>query len=317
MDTKYTHQTSATSSTSSAPLTGVLPIIPTIFNDSGNIDEVGTRNVLEYVVSCGASGVVFPGLASEYDHLTKDERLHMTAKLGEWISGRVPFVIGASAADIGDAQVYAVAAANAGAQSVMVLTPHALANDLSALARFYDTIATVCGLPVMLQNAPPPMGIGLALEKVAELARIVPGIRSVKEEALPSGQRITKLTALAGDVLDAVYGGAGARHLIDELRRGARGTMPACEITELHVHIEQFWQQGRYDDARLLYERTLPLLTMQAVFRWRLTKAVLKRRGLIESDFTRAPGPALDAQDEQELTAILNRLSDVLPWVRG
>ncbi len=295
-------------------LTGVLPILPTIFAADGALDETGTQRVLEDVIASGAQGVVFPGLASEYDHLSSAERLHMTARLGEWIGGRVPFVIGASSASVDDAVRYAEAAALAGAAAVMVLTPHALAQDLDAMAAFYARIADQSGLPVMLQNAPPPMGVGLALERVAELARAVPGIRSVKEEAPPSGQRITRLTELAGDALDAVFGGAGARHLMDELARGAQGTMPACEISGLHVAMVNAWHGGRQDDARLLYERTLPLLTMQAVFRWRLTKAVLLRRGLIGSDFTRAPGPALDALDQRELSAMLARLRDLLPW---
>lgn len=295
-------------------LTGVLPILPSIFSADGALDEPGTRRVLEDLVASGAHGLVYPGLASEYEQLSSDERLRMTARLGDWMAGRIPFVIGASSANLDDAVRYAEAAAHAGAAAVMVLTPHALAKDLDGMASFYARIAACSGLPVMLQNAPAPMGVGLALERVAELARAVPGIRSVKEEAPPSGQRITQLTALAGDALDAVYGGAGARHLMDELARGAQGTMPACEISGLHVAMWDAWQAGRHDDARLLYERTLPLLTMQAVFRWRLTKAVLLRRGLIASDFTRAPGPALDAQDQRELGVMLARLKDVLPW---
>ena len=103
----------------------------------------------------------------------------------------------------------------------------------------------------MLQNAPAPMGIGLSLEKVAELARAVDGIRYVKEEAPPSGQRITQLTELAGDSLLAVFGGAGARYVIDELTRGAKGTMPACEITELHVAMfDRFRRRRRSRRAR-------------------------------------------------------------------
>lgn len=295
-------------------LTGVLPILPTVFAADGALDEAGTRRVLEDLIASGAHGVVYPGLASEYEHLSRDERLRMTAQLGAWTAGRIPFVIGASSASGDDAVRYAEAAARAGAAAVMVLTPHALAHDLTAMAAFYARIAESSGLAVMLQNAPAPMGVGLALERVAELARAVPGIRSVKEEAPPSGQRITRLSALAGDALDAVYGGAGARHLMDELARGAQGTMPACEISGLHVAMWAAWQAGRQDEARLLYERTLPLLTMQAVFRWRLTKAVLLRRGLIASDFTRAPGPALDAQDHRELGVMLARLKDLLPW---
>jgi len=157
------------------------------------------------------------------------------------------------------------------------------------------------------------MGIGLSLEKVAELARAVDGIRYVKEEAPPSGQRITRLTDLAGDSLLAVFGGAGARYVIDELVRGAKGTMPACEITELHVAMVDRFHRRDEAGARDLFERTLPLLNMQAIFRWRLTKAVLQRRGLIDNTFVRAPGPELDRYDHVELDALLMRLSDLLP----
>jgi 4-hydroxy-tetrahydrodipicolinate synthase len=135
----------------------------------------------------------------------------------------------------------------------------------------------------------------------------------VKEEAPPSGQRITRLTELAGDSLLAVFGGAGARYVIDELLRGAKGTMPACEITELHVAMFDRFERGDETGARDLFERTLPLLNMQAIFRWRLTKAVLQRRGLIESTFVRAPGPEFDRYDRQEFDALLARLGDLLP----
>jgi len=289
-------------------LQGVMPILPTIFTSSGAVDEVGTRRVLEYVIAAGASAVVFPGLASEYDTLTLDERLQVTARLGEWIAGRVPFVVGASAATPAEALACAQAGAAAGAVSAMVLTPKAYAGDTAAMARFYRELHEASGLAIMVQNAPAPMGIGMALPAVAELTRTVEGIRYVKEEAAPSGQRITQLGELAGGSLDAVFGGAGARYLIDELARGSKGTMPASEITELHVRMHRDFIEGREQAARELFEQTLPLLSMQANFRWRLTKAVLQRRGLIESPFTRAPGPELDRYDVQELDALLARL---------
>lgn len=296
-----------------AMLSGVLPILPTIFTASGTIDESGTRRVLEYILKAGASGVVFPGLASEYETLTRDERLHMTRLIGEWIGGRTPFIVGASATATEDAIAYAAAGAQARAVAAMVLTPKKYADDLGGMRDFYRAVHEGSGVDVMLQNAPAPMGIGLSLEKVAELARAVDGVRYVKEEAPPSGQRITKLTELAGDALLAVFGGAGARYVIDELTRGARGTMPACEITELHVAMFDRFHRRDEAGARDLFERTLPLLNMQAIFRWRLTKAVLQRRGLIDSAFVRAPGPELDRYDRVELDALLARLSDLLP----
>lgn len=294
-------------------LRGVLPILPTIFDDAGAVDERGMAAVIEYIIGAGARGVVFPGLASEYDQLTRDERLHLTARVGTWINGRVPFVVGASAAGADDAMAYAAAGTRAGAIAAMILTPHVFANDRAAMTGFFRASHEGSGIAIMLQNAPPPMGVGLPLEQVAEIVRAVPGIRYVKEEAQPSGQRITRLAELSGTTLDAIFGGAGGRYVIDELTRGARGTMPACEITELHVAMLDAFDAGRSDAARELFERTLPLLNMQAIFRWRLTKAVLQWRGLIDSAYVRAPGPALDRWDRVELEALLGRLADLLP----
>jgi 4-hydroxy-tetrahydrodipicolinate synthase len=294
-------------------LSGVIPILPTIFHESGEIDEAGTRRVTDYIINAGAGGIVFPGLASEYDTLRREERLRMTALIGDWVGRRVPFVVGASAADPDDAVAYAEAGSKAGAVAAMILTPKSLADDPVAMADFFRAAHAGSGIDIMVQNAPAPMGIGMPLAKVAELARAVPGVRYVKEEAPPSGQRITQLTELAGSALDAVFGGAGARYVIDELARGAAGTMPACEITELHVAMVERYRGGDEHGARDLFERTLPLLSMQAIFRWRLTKAVLQRRGLIGSTHVRAAGPELDRFDHRELDALLGRLADLLP----
>ena len=294
-------------------LAGVFPILPTIFRAGGGIDLAGTRKVLQYIVAAGAAGVVFPGLASEYDMLSVDERLEITAGLGEWVGGRVPFIVGASHTEAVVATRLARAGADAGAVAAMILTPHAHTGDPAAMARYFNDIHAASGLAIMLQNAPAPMGVGLGVSEVAALARAVEGIRYVKEETQPSGHRITALAAETGHGVEAVFGGAGARYLIDELQRGAVGTMPACEITEVHVEMLARYARGDVGGARDLFERTLPLLSMQAVFRWRLTKAVLLRRGLIDSDYVRAPGPNLDAWDQRELDALLARIKDLLP----
>src|SRR5688572_33033454 len=102
-------------------LSGVLPILPTIFSPSGTIDEAGTRRVVEYIIDSGAQGIVFPGLASEYEMLSRAERLHMTRLIGSWSANRVPFIVGASAAATDDAVAFAAAGAEAGAIAAMVL----------------------------------------------------------------------------------------------------------------------------------------------------------------------------------------------------
>ena len=104
---------------------------------------------------------------------------------------------------------------------------------------------------------------------------------------MPCGQRISTLLA-AREIRDAphftgVLGGAGGRYILDELARGALGTMPACELTDIHVTMVAAWRAGNTGFARTLYNRSLPLLNFQAVFRWAMTKEVLKRRGVIEA----------------------------------
>jgi 4-hydroxy-tetrahydrodipicolinate synthase len=294
-------------------LAGVFPILPTIFHGSGAIDLIGMRNVLDYIIAAGAAGVVFPGLASEYDMLSVDERFELTAALGGWIDGRVPFIVGASHPDVAVATRLASAGAKAGAVAAMILTPHAHASEATAMARYFNEIHAASGIAIMLQNAPAPMGVGLGVTQVAALAAAVRGITYIKEETQPSGHRITALAAEARGNVTAVFGGAGARYVLDELQRGAIGTMPACEVTEVHVDMLARYNRGDVAGARNLFERTLPLLSMQAVFRWRLTKAVLLRRGLIANAHVRAPGPTLDTWDEQELDALLARIADLLP----
>ncbi|HWU74447.1 MAG TPA: dihydrodipicolinate synthase family protein, partial [Sphingomonas sp.] len=87
---------------SQSSLGGVFPVLPTVFDDQGEIDRDGMRAVVDYVVASGADGLVFPGLASEYDLLTLDEREDLIGLIGDAVAGRVRFVVGASSDEVGD-----------------------------------------------------------------------------------------------------------------------------------------------------------------------------------------------------------------------
>ena len=100
--------------------------------------------------------------------------------------------------------------------------------------------------------------------------------------------------------------------MIDEMNRGAVAAMPAAEITDIHVEIWNAYQRGNEDKARELYRESLPLLIIQLIYRMRLTKTVLTKRGIFTNSIVRAPVPEFDAYDEAELEAQLNRLSRYL-----
>ncbi len=296
----------------SRDIAGVFPVLPTPFDAQGRPDTVSLRRLVRYLIRCGVDGMTFPGVASEFAHLSEAERMDLTRLVLAEVAGRVPVVAGASSGDLATTVRLARSAAEAGAAALMVAAPPDRPDAAGQAAYFSELAAQVPGVPLMLQNVPPPVGAGLDPEVLLAVLRAVPAIRYIKEEALPSGQRLTAVLAQAPDTLQGVLGGAGGRYITDELRRGACGTMPAIELAEVHVALFAAHRRGDHDTVRALFTRMLPVLNIQAVFRWALTKEVLLQRGLIDHAGQRTPGPRLDAQDRQDLAAFMGDLHDLL-----
>ncbi len=291
---------------------GVYPVLPTPFDTNGSPDAEGLRTLVRYLLRCGVDGITFPGVASEVGQLSEAERATLGALVLEEVAGRVPVVAGVSSPDAALTLRLARLAAGKGAAALMVAAPVHLHGTAEQIAYFQSIAQAVPGTAIMLQNVPPPAGAGLDPAILLEILAAVPAIQYVKEEALPSGQRLTEVLARAPSSLRGVLGGAGGRYITDELRRGACGTMPAIELAEVHVRLFAAHRRGDMAQVRALFTRMLPVLNIQAVFRWSLTKHVLVRRGLIRHTGQRAPGPRLDAQDCLEVDAFLGDLSDLL-----
>ena len=96
-----------------------------------------------------------------------------------------------------------------------------------------------------------------------------------------------------------------ARYIIDELNRGAIGALPAVELTDLHVAIYEAHVAGDAERTRELYRWSLPLLVAQMIYRMRLTKYVLKQRGIADRLHVRAPLPELDEFARQDVDTML------------
>ena len=298
--------------TDTDPLAGVFPVLATPFSADGRPDEAGLVAVTRYAIDAGCDGVVYPGVASEVDTLTPAERARLTDVVAREARGRVALVVGASAPDVAVSESVARRAPAQDASALMVMAPKSLTAAADVIAFFERLAHAAPSVPLMLQNAPAPTGSGLAVDVVLEVARAVAAIRYVKEEALPAGARINRLLTGAPPTLRGVFGGAGGRYITDELARGAVGTMPACELAEMHVALVRAHRAGHRDTVRRWYNRMMPLLNFQAVFRWAMTKETLRRRGIIGSATKRAPGPELDAGDQRELGEMLAEVADAL-----
>lgn len=295
-------------------LQGIFPVIPTLFTDDNRIDHEAQRAVVKFALDAGAHGVVFPGVASEYNFLSAEERGELIALIADEVGERVPIVGGASAPTADAVVVAGQQARDHGINHLMVMAPNGLGQALRAHQQFFAAVTTA--LPdaeIVLQNAPAPIGAGLDAADVATLAAGNASITYVKEETLPSGPAITSLQAAGIPHLKAVFGGGGARYLIDELDRNARGAMPAVELTDLHVALWDAHRCGDHARARELYRLSLPILVLQTIYRMRLTKYVLSKRGVAEALHVRAPLPEFDDHTRRDLDLMIADFEAAFP----
>jgi 4-hydroxy-tetrahydrodipicolinate synthase len=124
---------------------------------------------------------------------------------------------------------------------------------------------------------------------------------------------MTAVRELAGARLKGMMGGMAGRYLLEEYRRGACGTMPACEVADAHVLVWNALDRGDEEEARRLFTQLLPLLNYEAMYSFTVYKEVLLRRGVIASARTRVAGAArLDAENHRELDMLLRDLEPLL-----
>jgi 4-hydroxy-tetrahydrodipicolinate synthase len=114
---------------------------------------------------------------------------------------------------------------------------------------------------------------------------------------------------LVGDRVKTIFGGAAGKFMPDELRRGANGCMPACELADLLARVIERWWAGDEAGARELHRRLLPLIIRET---HPFMRYILKRRGVFTSTVERAPaGPdELDDEDKREITILLQAIEN-------
>src|SRR5216684_3925840 len=76
-----------------APLTGVVPVVPTIFHDDQTVDLGGTARVVDYLMDAGVDGLCLLANYSESWSLTDAERDAIARTLLERVAGRLPVIV--------------------------------------------------------------------------------------------------------------------------------------------------------------------------------------------------------------------------------
>ena len=294
-------------------LKGVFGLLPTPYTEDYEIHTADLRRAADFCCRSGQHGIVWPVMVGEFYFLGEEERIRNLDAVLDEVNGRLPVVFGCSGVSVPQVLLFARAAQQAGVDAIIAMAP-AQTNATIAMEMFKRMADAYHG-PIILQNA--TAYAPLTGEQIARLIEDAPQIEYVKEERSPGPRHIAEVYQLAGDKIKTIFGGAAGKFLPDELRRGANGCMPACEIADLLAKVFNLWQDGDEAAARELHRRLLPLIQLET---HPFMRYILKRRGVFTSTVERAPSAltALDADDKREISILIEAIQgDVVSYPFG
>lgn len=289
-------------------LTGIYNILATPFHADESLDLASLRRLVEFQLEIGAMGLTILGVLGEAAKLTLDERAAVMDTVMAVVNGRVPVIVGVSHRETETVIALAQSAVSAGAAGVMIAPPPMkdyTDNDIIAL---YSRIASAVETQIVVQDFPPVNNVIMRPEMLARLAETIPTARTLKLEDPPLMEKIAAIRQLTDQF--AIFGGLGGMFLLEELQRGAAGTMTGFAFTEILIAVYCAFIEGRHDDAARIFDRYLPLIRYenQPVINLTIRKRLLFKRGAIAHPTPRTPFAALAPDTDAEIDWMLRRV---------
>jgi 4-hydroxy-tetrahydrodipicolinate synthase len=284
---------------------GIYPIVNTTFKDDGTLDVDSQRRLVRFLIDSGAHGLGLFGNASEGYALAEDERRQLTRVILDEVAGAVPVIVSSGHTGTDVAVSLSVEAQHTGADALMIMPPHYLRPDGEGVHHYFAAISRAVHIPIMVQDAPLMTQVTMGPDLLARMARELEHVRLVKVEAPPTPAKITRLKQLAPDGL-VLFGGLNGNFLLEELARGAVGTMPGSDMPDVFLSVWNAYNRGDAQAARDEFTRALPLIRyeLQPGMGVAVMKQNLFDAGIIASPRTRHPTKSLDATDIAELRAL-------------
>ena len=291
-----------------AAISGIFNILATPFNPDDSLDLPGLRRLVDFQLDLGAHGLTILGVLGEAAKLSVGERREVMETVMDTVDGRVPVVVGASHQDDATRLALCRAAEDAGAAGVMVAPPAMESPTDEAVFGIYSDLAHGCDLAIVVQDFPPVNNIFMSAPLIASIAREIPAARYLKLEDPPLMQKIDAIRAEV-DGLE-IFGGLGGMFLLEELARGASGTMTGFAFTEILIAVYDAWSSGQEERAQCTFDRYLPLIRFenQPVINLSIRKELLRRRGAFDCNKPRPPFAAIDDGTLQEIDWVFERV---------
>lgn len=182
--------------------TGSGVAIVTPFNGfETNYEVLG--ELIEMQIAGGTDSIIICGTTGEAATMPDAEHLAAIEYTVKKVAGRIPVIAGTGSNDTKHAIYLSQEAEKLGADGLLVVTPYYNKSTQKGLIRHFTEIANSVKLPIILYNVPSRTGMNIAIDTVAELAKLdnIVGVKDATGD-------ISYTAALAAKVPEiAIYSG--------------------------------------------------------------------------------------------------------------
>jgi 4-hydroxy-tetrahydrodipicolinate synthase len=159
---------------------GSIVALVTPMTVSGHVDWQALEQLVDWHVESGTAGIVPVGTTGESPTLRMDEHKRVIEFTVRCAAGRIPILAGTGTNSTAEAIELTEAAAMAGADASVVVTPYYNRPTQEGLYQHYKALAEAVNLPMVLYNVPGRTGVDLKPETVGRLAEL-DGVIGIKD----------------------------------------------------------------------------------------------------------------------------------------
>jgi 4-hydroxy-tetrahydrodipicolinate synthase len=290
---------------------GIVPIIPTPFDQTGQVDEDDLRRLIDFAVICHADAICLPAYGSEFYKLTDEERLRLVEIAASHAQGRVPVIGQANHFSVHRAAELARRMVASGADVISVALPRLFALRESDLLRYAVTVAHEVEVPVLIQDFNPG-GATVGATFCVQLHNECPNFRYIKLEEPMMGPKMQSIHEATADAVN-VFEGWGGLYMMELVPVGLRGIMPGLVLCDVLSRIFSMIEHGQAVEAFALFSAITPYLNYSLqnmeLFHW-IEKRALIARGAMKRDYVRDATLIPDPTTQDYGEFLLERLHD-------
>jgi 4-hydroxy-tetrahydrodipicolinate synthase len=151
-------------------ITGSIVALVTPMNVDGSVDWAALDRLLEWHIESGTGAIGAVGTTGESATLSTPEHCEVISHCVRTAAGRIPIVAGTGSNSTREALELTAAAAQAGADACLLVTPYYNKPSQRGMYEHYLTIAEAVDVPQILYNVPGRTAVDLANDTALRLA---------------------------------------------------------------------------------------------------------------------------------------------------